>query len=113
MTDDGDPTTESIGDSDSSSRGSSAKNTTPAITPIPPSPTSTSPMSTSPTSTSAYDLDNSSLVPFASESLHDNSNEIRTFIAYVLFIFRHVMGSHCWLSWRPSCYPRSGVGLNL
>ena len=84
MTDNGDPATKSIGDSNSSSNSSSsAKYTTPTtITPSPPSPTSSSP-----TSTSAYD--NSSLVPFTSKSLDDNSNEIRTFISlllYVLFI---------------------------
>ena len=81
MTDDGDPTTKSIGKLNSSSNSSSsAKYTTPAITPSPPNPTSTSPQSTS-----AYD--NSSLVPFTSESLDKNSNEIRTFIALLLYVY--------------------------
>ncbi|XP_065846679.1 probable serine/threonine-protein kinase drkC isoform X2 [Oscarella lobularis] len=67
--DDGDPTTKSIGNSNSSSNSSSsAKYTTPAITRSPP------PTSTSPPSTSAYD--NSSLAPFTSESLDKNSTSL-------------------------------------
>ena len=75
MTDDGDPTTKSIGDSGSKDSSSSAKNTTPAMTLSPPGSTSTSPTLTSPMSTSARPSDASSFA-----KLPNNGKSLRIFM---------------------------------